>query len=1378
VVTAVVVSHDGKRWLPGVIQGLISQRRPVQQIVAVDTGSRDDSPELLAEVIGEDAVLRRKRGTGYGAAISYGLKASPPVAYDAFGPGQEQPIEWIWLLHDDSEPDTDALLHLLAVADEDPDAAVVGPKVRGWYDRAQLLESGISIGADGRRWTGLERNEHDQGQHDDVRPVLAVGSAGMLVRRDVWDRLRGFDTALPLFRDDVDFCWRANAAGFRVLRAPRAIVYHAEASARERRRIHAGVDRPHLLDRRNALNTVMFNKPDGIALFTYIRLIIGSVVRVLGLLIGKQAGTASDEFLALLAFATRPDRLLRGRSVRKRTRVVGGEAMADLFPTRAARVRQSIDEIFVSLRGEQVGGEAATSGRHRSAETGPVSEEAEALELDNAGWVARMLRQPVLLVLVSLLILTLISCRSLLVGGRLSGGALLPAPDGAVDLWSQFASAWHPVGSGTSTASPPYLGIMAVLSSILFGKPELAVDLVIIGAVPLSGLTAYYAVRRIVGSNLLRVWGAVAYALLPVATGAIAAGRIGTAVATVLLPLITVGFVSTVGTPRRAGSVRSAWSTAFGLAIATAFAPMTWLLALVAAAIAVGAAFRAKGNTVGAIIRLGIVLATPLIVLAPWSLGLIDEPKRFLLEPGATGAGLADPRLSPIHLLLGNPGGPGTYPVWLTIGLLLGAFAGLLRRSRREIVVAAWGLALLGFGIGVVASRTTVISPSTGGPVTPWPGIAATALGFGLVIATLIGAEGARARIAESSFGWRQPVTLLVTALAGLAPVLAAGWWIWVGAAGPLERTTPDPLPAYVVAEDQTSADRPRTLVLGVGADGLIAYGIVRAGVSLGDADLTPYDSSTKAMNGIVGGLLAGVGGDEASELAQHDIKYVVVTKQAQPLLDRNLDGTAGLERLSDNDNMALWQISYSAARLTLVTPAQPATASSGKSSGSKSSGSTSSAPAKPASTVALPSGVTSAHATIPAGPDDRTLVLAEPTNSHWTATLDGQALTPTTVDGWAQGFEVPATGGRLALSYHDPFHWVEIAVEGLLMLIALVMALPTGRQLDQTEGEEEAERAAAVGAQPRRENESVAGVDVAQDAAGEPSGEVGDDREPDRDDAGAPRAYGQVPPQFDRSRYDAPSYDAEPAEVASYGASQARYDEGDRGYGDRGYGADAGGPPLPPAEPAPQRSYEQTSYEQPYIDQPYVEQGYDQNYGEQHHGGYEQQDYDGGAGYPQQEYGSGSYGTTDYAGQSGYHAQPGYENAGYDAAGYEQPAGYGQSPDEAAGYGARGYGQAEPAMPTMPTTGYPPQESGAGYYGDPYQQEYGYDQRPPAAQQQYGTEYPSGYGDAYGAPPPAYGEGYQDYGGYQQPYPPVQEGQVGYGATGGCGDDEQEGRR
>lgn len=316
VVTAVLVAHDGARWLPDTLKALLTQARPVQRLVTVDNGSQDRGPAVLAEVVGAGNVLTLPRTTGYGEAVAEALRQAPataPVPDD--DPGNPR-TEWVWLLHDDSAPAHDALALLLRMAGTDPDAAVLGPKIRDWDDRRMLRELGVAIDGAGRRETGLDRRELDQGQHDGVRDVLAVGSAGMLVRRDVWDRLGGFDVEFGLFRDDVDFCWRAHAAGHRVVVVSDAVVHHAEASRRGVREIGMSAEHPRRRDRRNALYTLLGNLPFPAMLRALARNLWATLLRALHLLVIKQPGAAREELGALGDVLRDPGRLRRVRAAR------------------------------------------------------------------------------------------------------------------------------------------------------------------------------------------------------------------------------------------------------------------------------------------------------------------------------------------------------------------------------------------------------------------------------------------------------------------------------------------------------------------------------------------------------------------------------------------------------------------------------------------------------------------------------------------------------------------------------------------------------------------------------------------------------------------------------------------------------------------------------------------------------------------------------------------------------------------------------------------------------------------------------------------------------------------------------------------------------
>jgi GT2 family glycosyltransferase len=531
VVTAVIVAHDGAAWLPRIAEALLGQTRPVQRVVAVDTGSRDRSGAVLAELLGRSVVFGMDRRAGYGAAVTQALKhraANTNVPGPA-GVAHGERTEWIWLLHDDSEPAEDALEQLLRGAAEARTAAVLGPKVMDWSDRRVLLETGVTIDTAGRRITGIEPREVDQGQHDGDRDVLAVGSAGMLVRRDVWEQLGGFDKAMPLFRDDVDFCWRAHAAGHRVRVITDAVVYHLEATVRNRRTATAA-PRPRRMDRRNALLTLLGNLPLLHALRALGGNLVLSTLRTLFFLLAKRPRAALDEFAGVGSVLAQPVALLGARRRRARgRRAAYSRLRSELPPGRSfRRLAEFAASVFYTST------QIDTAGSHHATDD---PDEDEYL-LTDTGFAQRILTNPGVLLFAALTAITVAAERSLVTAGTLTGGAITPAFGGVSTLWHEYLQSFHPAGIGSASSTPPYVALTAALATVLGGKPWLAIDVMLIGCVPFAGLTAYLAARRITRSVLARVWAAAAYALLPVGMGAVAAGRFGAAVVFALIPLI------------------------------------------------------------------------------------------------------------------------------------------------------------------------------------------------------------------------------------------------------------------------------------------------------------------------------------------------------------------------------------------------------------------------------------------------------------------------------------------------------------------------------------------------------------------------------------------------------------------------------------------------------------------------------------------------------------------------------------------------------------------------------------------------------------------------------------------------------------------------
>ncbi len=226
-VLVVLVVRNGIPWLRECLQALAAQTHAKLGILAVDNGSTDGSREMLEQALGPARVLRRSGEHGFAGALREALEL--PVARSA---------DYLLILHDDTALAPDAVARMVEAAEGIGGVervGVVGPKVVDW-DRPRILrEVGRSTDRFGHPYTPLQDGEMDQGQYDRVLEVLYVSSCAMLVSREAWQRTGAFDERLGGRHDDLDFCWRARLAGFRVLMTPLAQARHRGAGARGER---------------------------------------------------------------------------------------------------------------------------------------------------------------------------------------------------------------------------------------------------------------------------------------------------------------------------------------------------------------------------------------------------------------------------------------------------------------------------------------------------------------------------------------------------------------------------------------------------------------------------------------------------------------------------------------------------------------------------------------------------------------------------------------------------------------------------------------------------------------------------------------------------------------------------------------------------------------------------------------------------------------------------------------------------------------------------------------------------------------------------------------------------------------------------------------
>jgi hypothetical protein len=226
---------------------------------------------------------------------------------------------------------------------------------------------------------------------------------------------------------------------------------------------------------------------------------------------------------------------------------------------------------------------------------------------------------------------------------------------------------------------------------------------------------------------------------------------------------------------------------------------------------------------------------------------------------------------------------------------------------------------------------------------------------------------------------------------------------------------------------------------------GDLTYALLRSeGPRTGDAEVAPPASATTALDRVVADLASGRGGDAAARLVPYGIRFVLLARPADPAVARAVDAVPGMVRVSGAGGTVLWRVDYRTGRLRLLPAGAPVVGPDGA----------------PPDARVVPAGQVRASADLPPASGraaDRLLVLADPRDDGWRATVDGEALEGRGYDGWAQAFVVPRGGGRLSLGHDQGIRTVLLWVQLAAVVLVAVLALPQVRseedEIDESDG-------------------------------------------------------------------------------------------------------------------------------------------------------------------------------------------------------------------------------------------------------------------------------------------------------------------------------------
>jgi len=223
-VSVIVLSHNTRELLARCLRSLEGCAEDgLAEVIVWDNASSDGSVELVESEFAWALLERSDQNLGFSVANNRAARGAPG--------------ECVLALNADAALGPGALERMLAAMDDAPDVGVVGPRLLnpdGSYQRSARrfpCPLGLFLEATGldalTRWT-----RYGSFAGDTTRTVDYVSGAAMLVRRDVWDELGGFDEGFFFYGEDADLCARARALGRQTLFVHDAeIVHEGGASA-------------------------------------------------------------------------------------------------------------------------------------------------------------------------------------------------------------------------------------------------------------------------------------------------------------------------------------------------------------------------------------------------------------------------------------------------------------------------------------------------------------------------------------------------------------------------------------------------------------------------------------------------------------------------------------------------------------------------------------------------------------------------------------------------------------------------------------------------------------------------------------------------------------------------------------------------------------------------------------------------------------------------------------------------------------------------------------------------------------------------------------------------------------------------------------------
>ena len=218
VIACIVLNWNGGLDTERCIRSLMDSKGTNPDIVVVDNGSSDGSPERLMELFPQVSMLCQSANLGVAKAFNIGVEWALVRGH-----------EFIFFLNNDAILQEDCLAILEEVLMREGSVSVVSPRIldgsvpgKLWFDggRRNVFGDFVHVGMG-----------HSTSGEEQIRQTDFASGCAMLVRSDAFEEVGVFDEKYFAYSEDAEWCSRVKRKGRQVAHAPRALATHFPSSA-------------------------------------------------------------------------------------------------------------------------------------------------------------------------------------------------------------------------------------------------------------------------------------------------------------------------------------------------------------------------------------------------------------------------------------------------------------------------------------------------------------------------------------------------------------------------------------------------------------------------------------------------------------------------------------------------------------------------------------------------------------------------------------------------------------------------------------------------------------------------------------------------------------------------------------------------------------------------------------------------------------------------------------------------------------------------------------------------------------------------------------------------------------------------------------------